>query len=928
MTETIQIFIDGKLVDVSTDTNIQLEIKSNVLTDIDNIECNRTYTIELPKTLNNMAIMGIPDRLGIKNDWAHKYHTCEYRRNGVPIIMDGKATMTECTDAIALVIYWGTFGALQKLREEDLSLCNLESMERLIFNSVNNADDFEIFKAKGVGYADYVEEQMDTLNEEWSGTYAVTSKMNAYKGELTDGARRYTGKSIGGTATQSSEGNTLWQSGMFYFISGMRAELKGIAGTGNYRSYAIIQSDGKVLQLSEDTAVATHGADLYRSDSNVVGGEGICLVDNLADETVIKGISVKIAAETTELTYSYGRLYVSGGNVSTMVERSGNIPANWSGIWNINCNFKKAQGEYFYFKIDKKCVMMYDVAGGSTSGVYDQNAETPKLEWTDTVQNMIQITYEGGTPTAQDYTLECPYGASLLIVNNLKSVGTSPAVTLYSNTQIDTIGSEKRYKAIQPSVTASWINELIRQQTGITLSFPDDIAEELKMLAVPLIRQQTDEYTLTDNIFSATGYNKSSYGLIQLNITKLPDAMRFIDNYFTLGVTRSLKMELTVTADVQFSIADFNFIDAGNGKMITWTYWDFVAVEIGDESFIIGGNGYETSVMSTSLEINKSDTSGGMYSARLFGRGVVSWGQGQQMHIRFKHGNYVGADKDRKSLYLYNIIIEGKIIDDGGMPYGGYFPIAKNLPDISVIDWVKFLTLVTGTFAKQNYNKDEIEFVKYEDIFTKSPIDWSKKLVPATKRNNPSELTFAVDGWARNNRYKWKEDDKTIDNLDGNIQIDNETLEYERTVIELPFAASDGSRVPIRTPRHTKYVSNQGFVQLKVEGYEYEECEPRIMNVVDVNGKAALSFNIRLNDIFKKRYKGIVAMMQDPHVIKDKLMLSNLEVASFDETQPIYIRQYGQSFLVTEMSASSDGYVEATMIQINDYEQNIGEQEQ
>lgn len=919
MTETIQIYIDGKLVDVSTDTKIQLEIKSNVLTDIDNIECNRTYTIKLPKTLNNMDIMGIPDRLGIKNDWAHKYHTCEYRRNGVPIIQNGKATMTECTDAIALVIYWGTFEALQKLREQDLSLCDLKSTERLVFNSVNNPDEYETFKDKGLGYADYVEEQIDTLNEEWSGTYAVTSKMNAYKGELTDNARQYTGKSVGGTATQSSEGNILWQSGMFNFTSGMRAELDGIAGTGNYRSYAIIQSDGYVLQLAEDTATATHGADMYRADSNVIGGDGICLVDNLADETVIKGISVKIAAETTELTYSYGRLYVLGDNISTIVEGSGNIPANWSGIWNIDCNFEKGQGEYVYFKIDKQCVLMYDVAGGSTSGVYDQKAETPKLEWTDTVQNMIHITYEVGTPTAKDFRLEAPYGAAYLIVNNLKSVGTSPAVTLYSNTQIDTIGSEKPYKAIQPSVTASWINEMIRQQTGITLKFPDDIMEEMKTLAVPLVRQQTDEYTLTDNIFSATGYNKSSYGLIELNATKLPDVIQFIDENFTLGVTRSLKLDLTVTADVQFSIADFNFVYAGNGKIQSWTYWDFVAVEIGDESFIAGGDGYEASVMSTRLAINQSDTSGGMYKARLFGRGVVNWNEGKMMQLRFSHGNYVGKDKDRTSLYLHNIIIEGKIVDDGGMPYGGYFPIAKNLPEISVIDWVKFLTLVTGTFAKQNDNNNEIEFVKYEDMFTKFPTDWSKKLVPATKRNNPSELTFAVNGWARNNRYKWKEDDKTIDNYDGNIQIDNETLEFERTVIELPFAASDGSRVPIRTPRHTKYVSDDGFVKMNVEGYEYEECEPRIMNVVNVNGKAALSFNIRLNDIFNERYKGIVAMMQDPHVIKDKLMLSNLEIASFDETQPVYIRQYGQSFLVTEMSASSDGYVEATMIQINEY---------
>ena len=74
MKDTIEIYLDGERVDVSEDTELTLEIKSNFFTDIGDVECNRTWTLTLPKTVRNMAAMELPDKMGTGSKWKHQYH--------------------------------------------------------------------------------------------------------------------------------------------------------------------------------------------------------------------------------------------------------------------------------------------------------------------------------------------------------------------------------------------------------------------------------------------------------------------------------------------------------------------------------------------------------------------------------------------------------------------------------------------------------------------------------------------------------------------------------------------------------------------------------------------------------------------------------------------------------------------------------------
>ena len=139
------------------------------------------------------------------------------------------------------------------------------------------------------------------------------------------------------------------------------------------------------------------------------------------------------------------------------------------------------------------------------------------------------------------------------------------------------------------------------------------------------------------------------------------------------------------------------------------------------------------------------------------------------------------------------------------------------------------------------------------------------------------------------------------------MTIDNKTLEYTQDVCTLPFAATDGNRIPIRT------LDSFGMKN----GGEYKGCKERIMTLRDDKEQAALRFDIDLQNIFDTKYKQLVASIANAHVITERLNLSDLDILDFDETKPVYLAQYGAYFAVTEIKTTSSGYCEVTMIELN-----------
>lgn len=145
---------------------------------------------------------------------------------------------------------------------------------------------------------------------------------------------------------------------------------------------------------------------------------------------------------------------------------------------------------------------------------------------------------------------------------------------------------------------------------------------------------------------------------------------------------------------------------------------------------------------------------------------------------------------------------------------------------------------------------------------------------------------------------------------------------------EFPFAATDGNSVPmykVEFDKSTKDGSAFGDKRGEAKKDEIEKtkepsytaCKDRILRLrADGEGLAAAYFDINMQDILDDKYKDVARTLQQSKVIKEKILMRDIELLNFDETIPVYLAQYGAYFAVTEIRSSSNGIAEVTMLQL------------
>lgn len=118
-------------------------------------------------------------------------------------------------------------------------------------------------------------------------------------------------------------------------------------------------------------------------------------------------------------------------------------------------------------------------------------------------------------------------------------------------------------------------------------------------------------------------------------------------------------------------------------------------------------------------------------------------------------------------------------------------PCGINLPDITQkellksLAWMHCLLFITDNFTKT------VHFIKFSDVIKNKRIayDWSDKL-DSSKDREP-ELKFKFGIYGQNNYLRYKEDEVKLDIGDDYFVFDDETLSAKKTLIEMPFAATE-----------------------------------------------------------------------------------------------------------------------------------------
>ena len=936
-----QLYIDGILMDMSEETAITLDIKSNLFRDITKMTANTTYTINLPKTAHNMAVLEFAGKPSTSSKYPYIFHTARYFRNGLEIIRNGRASVLSVKETIEISIYWGLFQALATLQSSDLKLNELNCTKYLRFAKNNTSDTYEKAISEGVFYGRYETAVFKTSSEEWQGYDSNVGGNSDTTYSLVDGKIR-TGTEIGKYVSCEVLTDETYRCAIIPFEAGMRATISKVLGKGQFRTWAILDTNKNVLSLADDAGKTEEETyPILPAPDPMLGmfvSAGDCIA-NLKTSVAMKTISIRVRAEKagsveygvlnkeTGETTPWGTYDVAAGEAEFSVVKS------------------KPSGILIYIKPSVDDMINMALSSGGVNAYYLSDGKLSQVR----AVGAYSVKYTSDSEPV-DVDLQAPATAEWLIVNAIKeySTGTTILVKSISETENNAKASRgtfggsfgnsgggtfKSEGTIQPSVTAQYILDLITVQTGVAFGWSNRAKETINGLAVPLITRKADAQTVVGSL-EGTFFQTESLGILDFQPTSLSevfDGLEIGHRYSQLNVKIACKMIFDVQMNWSWDASkvtpsghkSWSF---GEGSTVSQAFYsyppNYIEMKVkhnnGDGTwtetpYIAGLQQDETS--GKYVTDYESDKVNGRFIHLVAGRGEIDLEEGDIVTFEMKHPK----NQTLIGLKCYNGRLSASIKQSDEVPYGGNFPIGKNLPDIKVTDFLKCICILTSTFPSQRFIGGTLTFADIVSLWEAKAqaVDWTKKLIPSEACNHPRQTDFSVEDYCQHNIYKWKEDDTVYQQHDADMTIDNKTLEYTQDVCTLPFAATDGNRIPIYEWENHQYTFGRTTKTVQTPT-KYKACKDRIVNLTKNDaGYAELAFNIDLQDIFDNKLEKLRKTVANPHHIVERFNLSDLEILEFDETKPVYLAQYGAYFAVTEIKTTSSGYCEVTMIELN-----------
>lgn len=538
---------------------------------------------------------------------------------------------------------------------------------------------------------------------------------------------------------------------------------------------------------------------------------------------------------------------------------------------------------------------------------------------------MQVLSVSGEDETLDVYTIKGEARAAYLVVNapaeylntlSLSVTGLTPMREMIDgDNKEDFVGDEvavDEYKTspkfLQPCVTVNWLLSRIARKSGVSFVWEDDEAKSMiGSLVVPIINNKADENTIPGSM-TADINSRDGLGALTLSISNSITSVSPStgEDVQKLTITKDCKLNFDVQVQyyVRHQFEDAAEIQLPMGVKMTVTTPSTTGGEASTQEYEFGDMKYEDGQDKYPVVLRSYAIDGYLYLLSA-GTNTISLKKDDVLTFEtIMHGiNTVNLPS------VYGGKITASVKNGDSVPIGGSFPIGINLPEIEVTNFIKFLALITGSFPRQLTNSTQVQFIMFSRVWRNkaNAYDWSGKLIPYDRQGAPRKSEYSVSDFMQHNRYKWKEDEETHGDYDADLAISNPTLDYEQDTWTLPFAATDGNRIPIRT------LDSFGMKS----GGEYKGCKERIMTLRDDKEQAALRFDIDLQNIFDTKYKQLVASIANAHVITERLNLSDLDILDFDETKSVYLAQYGAYFAVLEIKTTSSGYCEVTMIELN-----------
>ena len=512
-----------------------------------------------------------------------------------------------------------------------------------------------------------------------------------------------------------------------------------------------------------------------------------------------------------------------------------------------------------------------------------------------------------------------------------------------------------------PAVRVPYLIEQIEETVNCKFSFPQNIAERLKYLAVPLVSKKVFfssedlcnfsharivNSTLPANDLWHSGHTKKGFGPfagISFDMFD-PNGIEGIFSTSLIGLRASSIAGEGGSNDMLTLAAitpekDITIVSAGIlGEIIVdlTTDWDHVdntgdislykMAQLGDDSqFDIVEKVYSFGYTIRNIDDTENSRK---YLSIDEGVRVIKLESGYSYGFVLKLCAYTteevegyvvlkatriqpsGAENNNPAIFSFQ---SPSGLSTNEAYLGQRLQAKGNLPDISQVDFIQSLCDMFGVFPiinpvpNTNYDtgKRIIEFVNIETLFDNIRPRYlnGKVFNDWTDKlvTNPQdmEISFTKDGYYQRNYLRYTEDDTVTGDYDGYFDIIDKRLDKEGNLVELPFAASDGDKIIMFSEEKD---SNNNIT------YSFEDFEPRIMSVIKRDdGKCGLTFDgLDFKSLLSKYYSRYIELVQDMYLITVTVILKPLDLRFMDYTYPVYFKQFGRYFGIVEIQSNSN----------------------
>lgn len=438
-----------------------------------------------------------------------------------------------------------------------------------------------------------------------------------------------------------------------------------------------------------------------------------------------------------------------------------------------------------------------------------------------------------------------------------------------------------------PAITVKWILEKIQEESGVTFNFPSDKKTFIDKMIVPLLTRN-DSQKIND---------------------AFPSFLKMVGYVIVESTFSYLKLNYIGDSTQQYAS-----VGGPYGDRLYTKYPITLKVKGTIEMLVKYNSGMDVNNQYLNLRVSQSDSSGNISSVSTIERkNYAAYIEAPNVRLLFNFDDLVSIESDEFMHFTIEAIATGAsssvlsltVYDRNEISFGEKFPLVPNLPDIKQIDFIKAVASMVGLFALPD-GENGIKFIPFDNLSANKSkaVDWTNRVIMAYNSVTPRNLQYTLDNIAQNNWFRYKEDDNVMGNYDGNIQVDDATIEYERDAITLPFSACS-------TKGGVAYIPLYSYNE---EGeLEYNKTNPRILLL---DGTKGIFKGLEWATLIANNYQTYKGLINNAKVVTEYIRLNSIELRDLEMDIPVYLAQYGCYLAIIEIKTKENDICECKLLKL------------